>query len=625
MPDCSNHTFQSIFFNSTGAVVVRVPDYQRAFAWEKEQIHLFIQDLRKFYNRPTDYYFGHYITESMNSRLEIVDGQQRLTTFVLFLVVCRHIGLRADHPALSIIDRFSTVSYDDDSLKSICKSIDSLFEGVDTLTAKKDMDDEEIVRRCGLRAETFTKSQKRMVLALLQFYKAFEGDLDRRQVEDYVEVVMNSSCSNHETKGKSVAVSVFEMHNTRGVPLTMIEVLKAKLTRFVYDHGGDRRLDTVSEIQSIFGDIYCMEEALAKNTFRRELSLAQLLRLHLRVVDDGRKERNEFHLPGMNSSEDELIKYVEKRLDDEGARSGGGVDYAVALAEEFRKSVRLIAEFLPAWDRDEPLVGDVMILERELSAEFFLLVSRMRRDDGTEGFRRVDRYVLLLWERILFTRDFHGKYYRLSYRDNFPELFGRLCDDGADFEVVLLEYVKNGFRPDDVTKDLQKIVNDSIEAFRENILRDAYHWWGDKMKYAIYKYEIAGGANMRETMKGTISVEHVLPQEWQWEWLEEYCTVSNSLPQEVKERRLREVSAIINGLGNLFILTPQENTSASNQHPADKIYAEGYGGGSYRVHRQDRERWRKSSQWENLIRERGERILEFMKRELVGVPTSLNC
>ena len=79
--------FESIFISRFSNRSIKVPDYQRAYSWETKQIDLFIGDLVNPANRH-GYYFGHFIVEDSGSHLELVDGQQRLTTVILFLVVC---------------------------------------------------------------------------------------------------------------------------------------------------------------------------------------------------------------------------------------------------------------------------------------------------------------------------------------------------------------------------------------------------------------------------------------------------------------------------------------------------------------------------------------------------------
>ncbi len=349
--------------------------------------------------------------------------------------------------------------------------------------------------------------------------------------------------------------------------------------------------------------------------------MEQLLRLHLRVVDDGKKRSaTSFHTPPLNANAETLVEYVELGLGYADGKNTTpknheeGVEYAVNLAREFKKSVRIVSGILPKWDENEPLVGDVLIMERELSCQFFLITCRLMEAGAGSADGRLDGKVLSSWERLLFTRDFHDKYYNLKgTRDNFEELFEACLADPARIADVVESYLAGGFRPG-LTDGLQSLVRTFVEAKKERILNEAFYWWKSKMIYAIYKYEAGHDAKIRDVMKGTVSVEHILPQEWQWEWIDG-CNSADDLSHEQREAKLKEIGSYINGLGNLLILTPGENTSVGNNHPADKIYNST--GGSYQEHDRNRERWRSSAEWPKLIRERGEEIFEFMLKTLI--------
>ncbi len=77
-----------------GAYPFRIPVYQRGYAWERKDILDYVNDLRAqvALDDPGAYFFGAIIAvETPLSRapndfvFEVVDGQQRLTTFFLTL------------------------------------------------------------------------------------------------------------------------------------------------------------------------------------------------------------------------------------------------------------------------------------------------------------------------------------------------------------------------------------------------------------------------------------------------------------------------------------------------------------------------------------------------------------
>lgn len=620
-------TFQSIFFVGDNAVPVQVPDYQRAYSWEKKQIDLFIADLVKYQGDSNRYYFGHFIAEEVGKHWEIVDGQQRITTFVLFLMVCRALSTADAHTlAFSMIKQFSTVSYDGKALKTIRENIGAFLDASRHLDMRKPPSDQQIRAGLSLPEESFTCSQRRMVLALLRFHQAFEkGTLDRNRIGSYIAVVMDAYCSHHLTQDKSVAVNIFEMHNTRGIPLTTLEIIKAMLMRFVYDHAGEARDSKVAEIQAEFGQIYGMEEQLAARSFRGEMTMEQLLKLHLRVIDDGTKRTaDQFRSPPMNANADALVEHVNSGLrfrDGDQTKPKApnvGVQYALDLAKELKKSVQIVSQTLPAWDDDVPLVGDVLILERDLSCEFFLIVCRGLEREQNKADGCIGNDTLLRWEKLLFTRDFHGAYHGKSNRDNFPALFESCLADEEQITNAINGYVADGFRWWDVTKGLQSIVLKQLEDHKERILNDAFGWWWmPKLKYVLYKYEVRENPAIRNVMKGKISVEHILPQMWYWIKDKGEDEILEGMSEDEWTFFHKKIDDCINGLGNLLLITPSENTSVGNKHPADKKYESCCAGGSYKEHDLNREKWRQSKEWPDLIRTRGEDIFKFMLDTLV--------
>ena len=621
-------TFQTIFFDENTKKTVRVPDYQRAFAWEKEQIDLFIRDLEKYKDRPNDYYFGHYIVENtgVDSKVDwdLVDGQQRITTFVLFMMICRLLS-PADRSAFSLIERFSTVSYDNVNLEKIRHQLAGIAELSRQIDLKHDIPDKGIISEFLIESGTLTISLKKVVWALLRFHQAFEKDeLHKSDVDAYINVVMNSNCSHHIAIDKSVAVNIFEMHNTRGIRLTIIEIVKAKLMQFVYDNGIDEkeRKESVEAIQINFGKIFQMEELLAASTFRGELSLEHLLRLHLRVVDDGsKKDERDFLSPATNANIDEIVKYVDSKLNFTDSKNETrksremGVKYALEMGKEFEKSVRIVSEFLPAWDKDKDLVGDVLIFERDLSCQFFLLGCRRFETKIGHADGRLDYETLILWEKLLFTRDLHEEYHGLSYRDNFQSLFAEFLLEKDTVNAVIKKYLVDGFRPGHTT-DLQGIVQKHLVANKDKILNLAFYWNKAKMIYAIYKYEKSIEAKIREVVKGTISVEHILPQNWYW--IRKDPSGEFLLDEDAWKGFHQEIDACINGIGNLLLITPNENTSEGNQHPKNKKYERLCSGGTYEEHNKNRGQWEDPKEWKQIIEGRGNKIYDFMLNNLVG-------
>ena len=67
---------------------LEIPRYQRAFSWKKQQVRDFLEDIsdHDFSPDKEGWYLGSFYTGQLkNNKKEILDGQQRLTTFFIFI------------------------------------------------------------------------------------------------------------------------------------------------------------------------------------------------------------------------------------------------------------------------------------------------------------------------------------------------------------------------------------------------------------------------------------------------------------------------------------------------------------------------------------------------------------
>ncbi len=66
---------------------LKVPLYQRSFAWEINNVQELFEDIKNTY--PDEYFIGTIVVTDKDDYLEIVDGQQRLATISLFFIAAR--------------------------------------------------------------------------------------------------------------------------------------------------------------------------------------------------------------------------------------------------------------------------------------------------------------------------------------------------------------------------------------------------------------------------------------------------------------------------------------------------------------------------------------------------------
>ena len=109
----------------------KIPDYQRAYSWQEHNWGQFLEDLKECNNH---FYLGQFIFEKKDNAYFVIDGQQRITTLIIFLSVAINI-LKAQDTENSDysnklfntylknskqnIQKFETVSYDNNFFKEI--------------------------------------------------------------------------------------------------------------------------------------------------------------------------------------------------------------------------------------------------------------------------------------------------------------------------------------------------------------------------------------------------------------------------------------------------------------------------------------------------------------------------
>ena len=228
-----------------------VPNYQRAYSWDTEfesgqstkQVNTFLSDLEE-HNRSTTkskYYFGHFLFEEKETnKFGVIDGQQRLTTIVIFLSALfkrlssiRKLTENEQEFFENIIKRnFETVDYDNQLFKDYV--IDQI---------KKDKN--------GLE----TESAKRIVNAFDFFVSQLENK-DEPYLVKMLNTVQNATCTTHPVKDESEAIQMFIFQNNRGKKPSNLEIIKAQFMFNVHLYGGDEKESLIEEIKNRFEKIY---------------------------------------------------------------------------------------------------------------------------------------------------------------------------------------------------------------------------------------------------------------------------------------------------------------------------------------------------------------------------------
>ncbi len=365
----------------------------------------------------------------------------------------------------------------------------------------------------------------------------------------------------------------------------------------------------IKNIQDAFGRIYRFEETTILNSFRGNLGLDEILLIHLRMIDDGIKiinpeTKHVFNSPSKTGNREEnILFYIDEKLKNK--EKVNITSYIENLVKKFEESVKIIVEELPKLDLKNPIIGDTLILEKNYSLSFFIIIKHLESLNKLDD--KLDDKLLTTWEKLLFTRDLHDKYKGLWYTDDFELLFFEITKGMNNVQDLIEKFVITGFRSNKFS--LKSVVEEYLKQNESMIMNSAYNWHKEKMIYLLYKYEISlqndCRKNLRELLKNGVSVEHILPQEWDLEW-----TIFKDNTSNDARLFLDKIYKVINGIGNLLLLSTSENSSQSNSHPMNKNY--NIHGESYEIHNKNKHIWKDHTKWEEIITSRGKAIYKYL-------------
>lgn len=243
MTETENKTAESIQQLFKNSDCVRIPAYQRAYSWGDKQCSQFLEDLLE--QKGKKYYLGQFLFEKDGNTLFIIDGQQRLTTTILFLSAIAKIKILKGENVDSIREIYLT---------DVFKTIDDdqvIFKKVTQKHLVSAIDDTETI------------SQKRIIEAF-NFFETELSKLDNENLNLVQQTLENAVISTFYITNKVEATQVFEYQNNRGKELSRFEVIKAYLMHQIYiqSTNNNQANNDIAEIQSIISKTYRYIEAV---------------------------------------------------------------------------------------------------------------------------------------------------------------------------------------------------------------------------------------------------------------------------------------------------------------------------------------------------------------------------
>jgi uncharacterized protein with ParB-like and HNH nuclease domain len=223
-----------------------VPAYQRPYSWEYDQCFQLYNDLTdafhtsKTLDEKEDYFIGNIIIARSNSHkeiLEVIDGQQRLTTLLLIIKV-----LSIFHSELKVLTQIlEQEDWTGEQSKPRIKS--EVFETNDELDLGRILhfskdDFEKRFKECLDNKENFDEKKclDRFETNILYFYNWFSSFKEHYDLNLFITYLLKKVYllpieirGETKEKAKEKALIIFETINNRGMNLEDADIFKAKL------------------------------------------------------------------------------------------------------------------------------------------------------------------------------------------------------------------------------------------------------------------------------------------------------------------------------------------------------------------------------------------------------------
>lgn len=230
--------------------IIEVPSYQRAYSWEKEQIRQFIDDLTEVQG---DYYLGHFLFErNGETNLFVIDGQQRITTCIIFFSVL-HTELimrkgKGEKISISLDD------IEDYYLRDIRKGTQKFR----TVPDDNNYFQEIIIERRREATAVCDSLSKRRIGTAKELFEGFAGTCTTPMLEKAYTLIEKAAVTENIVTGKVRSSQIFAFQNDRGKKLTDLEVLKAFLMLQVYvlSTSSEKAEEDIKYIESNFATVY---------------------------------------------------------------------------------------------------------------------------------------------------------------------------------------------------------------------------------------------------------------------------------------------------------------------------------------------------------------------------------
>lgn len=229
----------------------RIPQYQRSYSWGSKQREDMFEDIRMLREQPERRHFmatvvglnrgRRNIVTDEYSVIEIVDGQQRLTTLILLLKAIQ-LGLdRNEGQNAKLAGELQAILIKQDELSLILLQMNHDPNGFFA----------EYLRTGTTSAPDVAKTltDKALLNAIRECTLFVNSWPDLIQLTGIVKNRLTFIF--HEIDDEATVYTVFEVLNSRGLAVPWLDRLKSLLMGIAFEHGSGNKAESIAELHTI--------------------------------------------------------------------------------------------------------------------------------------------------------------------------------------------------------------------------------------------------------------------------------------------------------------------------------------------------------------------------------------
>lgn len=515
-----------------------IPPYQRPYSWEKDQVQDMLDDIR--YTDPErTHFFGTILFKNSGIRcqsfdvVEVVDGQQRLTTLQILISECirRLTGVMERTTSTRLTQQYLKVD-------RVPRLTPSSFD--------KSFYQDVIIGDQGYPNTPHTPSQDRLRMAKEQI-RSYVDALSVEEGTRLLDQVKRMAVLVYTVASDGEASVIFETTNDRGKPLGTLDKTKSFLMQHLYSKG-DNLADSLREVNDQFSVIYGMLDVLEDNGIA-SFGDDEVQRWHFILTYENWGSHKDYdnYLPFIKRA----VNDVSRRPDSEGVVKDYVTRYVSTLVRTFTAVKELIEHARDKNDRAGKALIDFFVLGREATFMPMLIEGWIQARESND-MRSMVAFSLLTKSCEVCSFRAYGVGNRRSNTKQ-SALFSTAWRLHRK-ELTLVE----------ATASIMDMVDElTPKNIFEEKLRSQSFWdevpTGD-IKFLLWKYEMYARERSQpieplsipvsEVFSDKVEIEHILPQ-------------TNALPRELADR-------LVNCLGNLALASKSANASMSNKPFSEK-------------------------------------------------------